>query len=434
MIHSVEVFLWGTRVGVASFDEYSSAANFEYDKEFIKSGIELSPIYMPLSTQVYSFPALNKESFKGLPGMLADSLPDKFGDAVIDAWLTSKGRSLDSFTPIERLCYMGKRGMGALEYVPSLGPDVSKDNSIDIDSMVTLASDVLSKRKELHLDEKDVNVANLLQFGTSAGGARAKAIVTINEKTGEIYSGQINDKEDYSYWILKFDDVVNNGDHNESDSKGFTRVEYAYYLLATNAGIQMNECRIIEDHGKYHFLAKRFDREEKTGRKIHMQTLGAIAHLDFNTPRCCSYEIVSKICVRIGLQASEILELYRRMVFNVLAKNCDDHVKNIAFLMDRTGKWRLSPAYDICFSYKPDSIWVSEHQMTVNGKSKNIKKEDLIQCGKAMNIKESVANKIIQDVISSIKRWDEFARIANVKEEHIKSIGILLKEIISEFE
>ena len=431
MIHSVEIFLWGTRIGVASFAEDSDVANFEYDSNFIKSGIEVSPLFMPLSNQIYSFPSLSKQSFKGLPGLLSDSLPDKFGDAVIDAWLKSKGRSLDSLTPIERLCYVGKRGMGALEYVPSFSLDYDKNELIGIESMASLASAVLSKREDLHLDEEDATVASLLKFGTSAGGARAKAIIAINEKTGDICSGQISDRKEYSYWIIKFDDIENNGDHGEQDSKGFTRVEYAYYLMVINAGIKMNECRLKEDNGKYHFLTKRFDREEKTGNKIHMQTLGALAHLDFNVPKCCSYEKCVQVCMRLGLGNDELCELYRRMVFNVLAINCDDHVKNISFLMNKKGQWSLAPAYDICFSYKPDSIWVSEHQMTINGKSKDINKLDLLQCAKSMNISERKANTIINDVVASISRWKDYASIAKVKEEHIKSIGSLLEDSIN---
>ena len=414
MINYCEVYIWGRRVGIVGYGENDDVAKFEYDKDFLNSGIELSPIVMPLSNQVYSFKNLNKETFKGLPGMLADSLPDRYGDALINAWLSNQNRSLDSFSPIERLCYMGDRGMGALEYIPYNGPVDNKEEKLDIEKMLSLVSKILTNRKELKVEDNDMTMANLLKFGTSAGGARAKAIIAYNEKTGDICSGQIANKKDYSYWIIKFDDVDNNGDHNEEDTKDYTRIEYAYYLMAKAAGIKMNECRLLIENNRYHFMTKRFDREDKTGEKIHMQTLGAIGHLDFNIPRSCSYERVAQICTLLNIGNDEICELFRRMVFNVLSFNNDDHVKNISFLMNKDGKWSLAPAYDISFSYKADSIWVSKHQMTVNGKSENIELDDMLKCAQSMNIRELKARRIIDEVKNAISNWEEFAYEANV--------------------
>ena len=308
-----EVFLWGNRVGIVSYDDQEGFARFEYDKSFIKSGIELSPISMPLNNTIYSFPALNKNTFKGLPGLLSDSLPDTYGEGIIKAWLLKKRRSIDSFSPIEALCYIGKRGMGALEYIPSTGPDTSKEETIKIDSLAKLASDVLNKKKSMKLDEKNANHASLLKFSTSAGGARAKAIVAYNKKTKRFFSGQIANKKDSDYYIIKFDNVSNNGDHNIKDSKGYTRVEYAYYLMAKAANINMNECKLFDDNGLKHFMTLRFDRKKGTGEKIHMLSLGAVAHLDYNEPRTCSYEFAANICTRLNIGNDEIQELYRIM-------------------------------------------------------------------------------------------------------------------------
>ena len=428
MIKYCEVYIWGRRVGIVGYGENDDVANFEYDKDFLNSAIELSPIVMPLSNQVYSFKNLNKETFKGLPGMLADSLPDRYGDALIEAWLSKQNRSIQSFSPIERLCYMGDRGMGALEYVPCSGPIDSKEEKLDIEKMLSLISKILTKRKDIEIEDNDMTMANLLKFGTSAGGARAKAIIAYNEKTGDICSGQVANKKDYGYWIIKFDDVDNNGDHNEKDSKDYTRIEYAYYLMAKAAGIKMNECRLLIENNRYHFMTKRFDREDKTGEKIHMQTLGAIGHFDFNVPRSCSYERAAQICTLLNIGNDEICELFRRMVFNVLSINNDDHVKNISFLMNKDGEWHLAPAYDLSFSYRADSIWVSKHQMTINGKSENIMFNDMLECAKTMNIKESKAKKIISDVKEAICKWEEFADEANVTNNSKEVINLILNK------
>lgn len=425
-VQYAEVYLWSTRVGIVSYDDNDFYARFEYDKDFLRSEIEISPIVMPLSENVYYFPNLDRQTFKGLPGLLADSLPDRFGDAIIDSWLESSGLNPYNFSPIDRLCYVGQRGMGALEFIPSTGPETTSDEIIEINKMVDVASKVLSRRKELHFSKEDIGYANLLKFSTSAGGAKAKAVVAINKKTNEICSGQISNKKGYSYWIIKFDEVTNNGDHNQIDSKGYTKVEYAYYLLAKLAKINMSECRLYENNGMHHFMTRRFDRKIDTGEKIHMQSLCGLTHIDYNEPRACSYELASKYCLKLGIGNDEICELYRRMVFNVLAINNDDHVKNISFLMDRSGKWSLAPAYDLCFSYNSNSKWVSQHQMTINNKSKDINYFDLLQCADSMNIKRTKAKQIIEDVASAVKNWKQIATKANVNQEYVELIDSMI--------
>lgn len=409
-----EVFLWGTRVGVVSYEENEKYARFEYDKNFISRGIELSPIVMPLNNRIYSFPNLNKETFKGLPGLLAESLPDRFGDKVFESWLQINNKSLEDLSPIERLCYIGKRGMGALEYVPSTGPLNNEQEKIEINKMVEIASKILNNRKDLHLNKNDINYANLLKFSTSAGGARAKAIISWNKDTGEILSGQISDQKGFDYWIIKFDGLDNNGDKDVIDPRGYTNVEYAYYLMAKDAGININECRLLKDNNLNHFMTLRFDRERETGEKLHMLSLGGLAHFDYNRPRSCSYEMAANVCLRLGIGNDEICELFRRMVFNVLTVNNDDHVKNISFLMNKKGKWGLAPAYDLCFSYKKDSYWVSEHQITVNGKSKDITLEDMLACADSMNIKKTKAINIISKVKEAANNWNKYADKAKV--------------------
>ncbi len=423
------VSLWGTDIGTAYLPENGAAVSFEYEKEFLSSGMEVSPITMPLSSRVYSFPLLSDETFHGLPGLLADSLPDRFGNAMINSWLSSQGRTPESFTAIERLCYTGKRGLGALEFRPAAGPDYTEKENVEVSRLVKLASDVLNEREKLDISNDDVSMKQILQLGTSAGGARAKAIIAWNEETGNIRSGQIDAGDGYEYWLMKFDGVSGNGDRDIKDPPAYTRIEYAYYLMAMDAGIKMSECRLFEDEGLYHFMTKRFDRKEETGDKIHMQTLGAMAHFDYNRPGEHGYEEAAGVMRRIGLKNSSMQEFYRRMVFNVIAANNDDHVKNISFLMDRKGKWSLSPAYDLTFSYKKGNYWLGMHQMSVNGKRENISNEDLLSAAKNMDISRDRALKIMNEVSDSVSRWKSFAEEANVPQKKMETIESVLKEL-----
>jgi serine/threonine-protein kinase HipA len=420
MINTVEVYLWGTRIGFMHQGDRDIAASFEYDRNFLKSQIELSPFMMPLSDRVYSFPELARvDAFRGIPGLFADSLPDKFGNAVINKWLSRQGRSPESFTAIERLCYTGKRGMGALEYIPATGPEFI-NSEVDVTEMTELASEVLSGRERAVLSDRDVSVMQLLEIGSSAGGARAKAIIAWNEKTGEVRSGQVDAGKGFDYWLIKFDGVSGNGDHNLSDKKQYSLIEYAYYLMALDLGIDMTECRIYEKDGLHHFMTKRFDRVH--GDKVHMQTLAALGHFDYNTPNLCSYELYSDYARRLGIGKSGIEQIFRRMVFAVIGGNCDDHVKNFSFLMNRNGEWKLSPAYDITFAYNPGNRWISEHQMSINGKTSKISEEDLIASGKTMGLTADFCHKVISETEKVVSRWLVYAERCGISEERAEEI------------
>ncbi len=430
MNRSAEVYLWGTRIGIIYLRNGNTFLSFEYDKDFVRNvsgtGIEVSPIMMPVSGRVYEFPELG-ESFRGAPGLIADSLPDKFGNAVIRNWLASIGKSESEFNVIDRLCYTGSRGMGALEYVPANGPELKDSASVDVSEMVKFASDVLNNRSEITLNTRDnVTYSQLLKLGTSAGGARAKAIVAWNESTGEVRSGQINAGDGFDYWIIKFDGVGKNGDHGLEDEPEYTLIEYAYYLMAQKAGIDMMKCRIFSENGRNHFMTKRFDRIE--GDKLHVQTLSALAHIDYNIPGLCSYEAASSYLRQIGVGQSGIEEFFRRMVFNVLSVNQDDHVKNISAVMDRRGNWKLSPAYDLTFSYNLSNVWLKAHQMTVNGKSSGISKDDITECGKRMGISTRKINSIISEVSGAVECFDDIAKEVGVRKETIKTISSVMEK------
>ncbi len=418
-----EVILWGTKIGTVAFDDRTGLGSFEYEPAFLSSGIEVAPITMPLSRRVFRFPELEKQSFHGLPGLLADSLPDKFGNAVINAWLESQGRSPESFDPVERLCYTGTRGMGALEYRPAYGPRAESSESIAIDRLVQLASDILNSREKIQIKWSENAMQEIIKVSSSAGGARAKGLIAWNEETGDIRSGQINAGDGYGYWLIKFDGVSKNGDKEDEDPPHYTKIEYAYHLMAKDAGIAMSECRLYEENGRYHFMTRRFDRDPLTGDKYHLLSLGGMAHFDFNQPGAYSYEQAAIVMRQLHISNKEIAQFFRRAVFNVLARNQDDHVKNISFLMDRTGHWSLSPAYDMTYSYNPGGMWTGSHQMCINGKREGIERGDLLACAKSMGIKKSAAEQAIDEVQSSINNWMTFADTAGVKEETADKIA-----------
>ena len=426
MNDTAEVYLWGTRIGIIHQDVTKPYASFEYDTDFLNSGIEVSPLRMPLAKNIYEFPALTGEPFYGMPGLVADSLPDKFGNAVIEQWLMSLGKSLSDFTAIDRLCYTGKRGMGALEYVPASTDIKDIDENINVQEIVKFASDVLADREGISLKAEDnLTYSQLVQVGSSAGGARAKAIIAWNEETNEVRSGQAQLGTGYDYWLMKFDNVTKNGDHGLEDKPEYTLIEYAYYLMAKKAGVTMNECRLYESAGGHHFMTKRFDREN--GRKLHMQSLGALAHISYQEPGICGYELAAMYMKEVGISYKEIEQFYRRMVFNCLAVNQDDHVKNISFLMDRNGKWSLSPAYDITFSYNPANKWLRAHQMTVNGKTTGIELSDLLEAGSKMGIKERRCKDIIREVLTSVKEFPVYAEQVGIKEKTCQYIHLIIE-------
>ena len=421
---SAQVLLWGKRIGIVSQRDGAPCAEFAYDPEFIGIGLEPSPLMMAVGQGVYSFSHLSERSFHGLPGMLADSLPDKFGNSVIAVWLQAQGRHPDSLSPIERLCYTGTRGMGALEYMPALLGEDDEAQVVEVESLAALANEVLRMRKEARAELRPdtTKYASILKVGSSAGGARAKALIGWNEATGEVRSGQVKLPEGFGYWLIKFDGLDGNGDKEGDDAKGYGRIEYAYHLMAKAAGIEMTECRLWQ---KRHFMTRRFDRLADGG-KLHVQTLGALAHYDFNIPRLYSYENALAITRQIVHNARDLAQLFRRMVFNVLAWNCDDHVKNISYTMDRAGEWRLAPAYDECYAYNPNGAWTSAHQMTVNGKTSGITDDDMIACSREANLSASKARKIIGEVREAVARWRSFADEAGVKPAHADAIAARL--------
>lgn len=417
-----KVQLWGRTIGAVSLDEGRDVAAFQYDAEFARSGIELSPLTMPLSEKVYEFPALPRNTFHGLPGLLADSLPDKFGNALIDAWLATQGRTPESFGAVERLCYTGTRGMGALEYAPGLGPKPRKAAKIEIDALVRLAGEVLTHRSNhFHEAGKAKALREILQVGTSAGGARAKALIAWNSSTNEVRSGQIAADEGFEYWLLKFDGVAGNKDKEMEDPKGYGAIEYAYSLMAKAAGLTMSECRLLEENGRRHFMTRRFDRLPG-GAKLHMQSLCALAHFDFNHAGAYAYEQALLTIRQLKLPMAAVEEQFRRMVFNIVARNQDDHVKNIAFLMNQQGEWSLAPAFDVTYSYNPSGSWTATHQMTMNGKRDGFALEDFEACAKAAVMKRGRAATIIKEVQAAVRHWPEFAAEAQLSHEWRKKI------------
>ena len=412
-----EVRLWGRRIAAASWDERRDLAAFQYDPEFARSGIEVAPLRMPLASRIYTFPSLPRISFHGLPGLLADSLPDTFGNALINAWLATQGRTPASFNALERLCYIGARGMGALEFAPVTGPRQRRSTKIRLDALVALAADILARRSALEgsftPEHRHRAREDLLRVGTSAGGARAKAIIAWNPVTNEVRSGQVIAPEGFGYWLLKFDGVSGNRDKELEDPKGYTAIEYAYALMARAAGILMTECRLLEEGGRRHFMTRRFDRTEDGG-KIHMQSLAALADLDFNAAGAHSYEQAFEVMRRLTLPMDAVEQLFRRMLFNIVARNQDDHVKNIAFLMNPQGQWSLAPAFDVTYAYNPDGQWTRVHQMTINGKQDGFTLEDVRTCAATVGLKRGRAETILDEVRTAVQRWPEHAARAGV--------------------
>jgi len=412
-----EVWLWGTRIGAAVLEDDADYVSFQYASDFINSEIEVAPLTMPLGDQVYSFPALPLDTFHGLPGLLADSLPDRFGNALIDSWLASQGRTPESFNAVERLCYTGARGMGALEFHPSKGPRARTAKKIKIDKLVELASDILTHRENLNVSFEDKKrreaLKEILLVGTSAGGARAKAVIAWNPKTNEVRSGQISAGSGFEYWLLKFDGVSGNKDKELEDPKGYGAIEYAYHKMALDAGIEMSECRLFEENGRRHFMTRRYDRTDY-GKKLHKLSLCGIAHLDFNQAGAHSYEQAIFTSRQLNLSLNVVEQLFRRMTFNIVGRNQDDHVKNIEFLMDKNGKWSLAPAFDMTYSYQPSGQWTSNHQMTLNGKRDNFALEDFNSCAQKALMKRGRAETILKEVTEVISRWKDYADEARV--------------------
>ena len=419
MVDVAKVSMFGIPVGTFRWDEQYEVVRFEYDNSFVGRDLEPSPLMMPVREgRVYSFGDLDKETFKGLPGMLADSRPDTYGRALFDKWLALTGRT--SSNPIETLCFLGKRCMGALEFEPAMDINYDKNAKFEIDTLVNVASEALSKKSSfgvnLNNDKKNA-IAEILRLGTSAGGQRAKAIIAYNKSTGEVRSGQVDAPEGFEYYLIKLDGVSATAGFKETGNHG--RLEYSFYKLAKACGIEMTECSLIEENGRAHFLTKRFDREN--GKKIHMQTLCGIAHFDYRLHRAYSYEQAFNVMRALRLSYSEAQEMFRRMVFNVVVRNQDDHTKNISFLMNESGKWRLSPAYDMGYAYNPSGMWTATHQMSINGKFDDITRDDLLVFANNNNIKE--ADNIIDEICDAAAHWPKIAKECGVSPTIIKTIA-----------
>ena len=419
MITSAIVKIWGKTAGTIIWNSDSGLGTFEYDPSFYLNGWDIAPIKMPLiqptsrgaRPQVFSFPEHRQgqsNTFKGLPGLLADVLPDRFGQALIDTWLIQNGRQSGSMNPVEMLCYIGNRGMGALEFEPAVQSQNSRSSALEIDSLVSLVGEVMTGKLDFETNlkaDKAKALNDILLVGTSAGGARAKAIIAYNESTGVIRTGQAEAPEGFEHWLIKFDGVQ---DAQFGASSGYGRVEMAYHLMAVAAGIEMTTCHLLEENGRAHFMTKRFDRLAGD-QKVHIQSLCALNHYDFANVGMSSYSYdqVFETMRELGLPYPAAIQMYRRMVFNVLSRNCDDHTRNIAFMMDQNGKWALTPAYDICHAYRPISPWVSQQSLGVNGKRNNISDEDLLAVGKRASIKQPKV--IIDEIRSVVSDWTQYA-------------------------
>lgn len=428
MVDFAEVKIWGELVGAVIWDSDKRLSSFQYDTKFISKGWEISPIKMPLKngTRIYSFPELrltrgeNIDTFKGLPGLLADALPDKYGNQLINVWLAQHGRPADSMNPVEQLCFIGTRGMGALEFELALFNAGKQAVPIEIKSLVETAQRMLSQREgfETNLKEDEQKaMSEILKIGTSAGGARAKAVIAYNSKTGEVKTGQANAPKGFEHWLIKLDGVH---DAQFGESKGFGRVEYAYHLMAKDCGINMMDCHLLEeDNGRAHFMTKRFDREGHD-TKHHIQTFCGIQHFDYNNLYGYSYEQLFQTMRVLKLTYPEAEQMFRRMVFNVMATNYDDHTKNFSFRLKKDGKWELSPAYDVCYSYDPNNKWVSQHTLSINGKHKDITKSDLMSIATENNIKKG--ERIIDEIKLVVRNWQQYAEEVKVAQSLRDSI------------
>lgn len=426
-------------VGAASFDTETGIGAFQYQPSFIKSGIELAPLTMPLTNKIYSFPSLNFDTFRGLPGLIADALPDDFGNAVLNAWVASRGLSPNDITPLQRLQYTGKRGMGALEFTPATQvKSLNASQSIDVESLVGIAQEVLDNRNNFSLNiaqngkEDHEAMLALLSVGISAGGARPKAVIALSEDFTQVRSGQTTVPDGFTHYLIKFDGVNEHHQHQETfgDPMGFGAMEYVYSLMANACGIKMMPCHLLAEGSRQHFITQRFDR--MGNEKIHIQTLNGIAHVDFKKPGSFSYAELFGVARQLGLPATDAEQLFRRMVFNIVARNHDDHAKNFAFLLPSNPpgnhKWQLAPAYDLAYSYKPGSPWVNSHWMSLNGKRDHFCREDFYSLESLSPLfKRRKIDQIIDETIEQVSLWTPLAKTHDVPSSLIREVSSNLR-------
>lgn len=404
-----EVRLWDRTIGHAWRDPGAVCVAFQYDADFITSGIEVAPLTMPLGRRVYTFPELAGPCFKGLPGLIADSLPDRFGTTVTDAWLQARAVAPAGFDALERLRFTGTRAMGALEFAPVRGPDGRRAARLDLSRVAALSQQLFAPGGALGgVDKKALRA--LTRAGTSAGGSRPKAIVASQEAAAVVHSGEVPAPAGSGYWLLKFD-----GPECEcrtpKELEGRGNIEYGYSLMAKDAGLDMSDCRLLQDGPRRHFMTRRFDRRAD-GDKLHMLSLAALTHTDFDASG--SYEQLFAVLKRLGLAPPALEQQFARMAFNVFARNQDDHAKNVAFLMDRQGSWSLAPAFDLTFSCNPAGAWTAHHQMSVNGKRDAITADDLRACGRVAGLTPARADALMAKVRAAVGRWPYFAGLAGV--------------------
>ncbi|MGL4188091.1 MAG: type II toxin-antitoxin system HipA family toxin [Sphaerotilus sulfidivorans] len=415
-VNVIQVYAWGEFVGALALDPRLGFYAFEYDPRWLRTGRELAPLQMPGSASPYVFPSLPVETFQRLPALLADALPDRFGNALIDAYLAGKGVDKSRITAIDRLAYMGERSMGALSFKPTRGPRKLKPTAVEVSQLVGAARAALQGQFG---DDRQTEAAltQLIHVGTSAGGARAKAVVALHPVTGELRSGQLPADPGFEHWLLKFDGV--GMDHELGTGGHYGRIEYAYHLMARSAGIDMPDCRLLEENGRAHFMIKRFDRDAASD-KLHMQTLCAMDHLDYNQRGTHDYAQLFQVIDRLRLGPATRAEAFRRMVFNVVAANCDDHTKNHSFLMDRAGQWRLSPAYDVTHAYNPQGAWTHQHLMSVNGRFSGITRQDCLAVADRFLVPDPKA--VLRQVAEAVRQWPVFAQQAGLPVEETRRV------------
>lgn len=415
-VRVVEVYLWSQRIGAASLDPAYGFYAFAYTAEARASGIEPSPLVMPLREDPYIFTELPEGTYQRLPALLSDALPDDFGNALIDQYMAEKGLARESITALDRLAYMGSRGMGALTFKPTRGPRTQKPTAIELGSLVEVA------RRAVHgtLDDEhgaEAALRNIIEVGTSAGGARAKAVIAWQPGTGEIVSGQMDAPPGFEHWLLKFDGMGSDRELGASQHHG--RIEFAYHRMARAALIDMEDCRLLEENGRAHFMTRRFDRDN-SGLRHHLQTLCAMSHIDYRKRGANAYAQLFLAMQGLGLPYGDFEEAFRRMAFNVMARNCDDHAKNFSFRLKQGQPWRLAPAYDLTFAHNPKGEWTHQHLMSVNGKFKGFTRDDLLQ--EADRFKIGTAAKVLDQVAAAVGRWTEFAQEAQLPPVQIDAI------------
>lgn len=423
------VILWGTPVGYVSMNPDEQFARFEYDPDFADFGIKLAPLKMPVRpSRIYQFPDLHPRSFHGLPGLLADSLPDKYGNRLINVWLSRTGRRPESFNAVDRLCYTGRRGMGALEFEPSTGSVTAQDKQIEMEQLIELASMAFADKATLDTKfatgKEEQALLDILSVGTSAGGARAKAVIAFNPETRQVRSGQLDLPTGFEHWLIKFDGVAFSGDWGVADPSGYGLLEYSYYLMAKACGIDMMESRLLSENGRNHFMTRRFDRDE-TGRKSFVQTFAALQHFDYYESGAYSYEQLIMTMRELDMSQAAIEEQFRRIVFNLVGCNQDDHVKNFAFTMDRHGKWDIAPAYDLCHSEGSD--FTRFHQLSLNGKTSDFKRDDLKTLARYAGLPRGREKVILEKTIDVFSKWNETAQDLEIPEVLLRHVGRTLR-------